>query len=94
MNTGTSPQPDAAPAVAEPRSFRINAPSRAEMVEVSINEGPWLPCRRVDGFWLSDWSGFELGKYRVRARMRTTQGQKARTTLLRLYPSDPPTWVV
>jgi hypothetical protein len=55
------------------------------MVEISINEGPWLPCRQVDGFWLSDWSGFDLGKYHLRARMRTNQGGKARTTLLRSH---------
>jgi hypothetical protein len=69
--------------------FRINAPRDAEMVEVSINEGPWLPCRRVEGFWLSDWSNFELGKYRLRARMRTSKDGKARTTLLRLPTGDP-----
>jgi hypothetical protein len=68
--------------------FRIAAPPQAEMVEFSVNEGPWLPCRKVAGYWVSDWSGYDLGKYRLRARMRTTQGGRAKTTLLRRSPGD------
>jgi hypothetical protein len=73
------------------RGFRIAAPAQAEMVEVSVNEGPWLPCRRVGGFWVSDWSGFELGKYQLRARMRTTKSGKSCTTLLHRQPDSLPT---
>jgi hypothetical protein len=94
MAASPSPQIGESATVTEPRSFRINAPRKAEMVEVSVNGGPWLPCRQVGGFWLSDWAGFELWKYNLRARMRTTERGKAKTTLLRLYPGEPPAWVI
>jgi len=36
-------------------TFRINAPQDAPTVELSINQGPWLPCRPAIGYWWYDW---------------------------------------
>lgn len=35
-------------------TFRIGAEG-APAVEISINDGPWQPCRESVGFWWYDW---------------------------------------
>jgi hypothetical protein len=49
-------------------TFRITARAEGE-VEISIDEGPWLPCRRAVGFWWHDWSGYAAGEHSVSARV-------------------------
>jgi hypothetical protein len=46
-----------------PYSFRISAPSEASEVRVSIDDGPWEPCRADDGRWWFDWSAREPGPH-------------------------------
>lgn len=40
-------------------TFRVAAPETADEVDVSIDRGPWRPCRRAAGYWWFDWSGAE-----------------------------------
>lgn len=37
-------------------------------VEVSIDQGDWMPCREALGLWWFDMSGFDAGEHEVIAR--------------------------
>ena len=56
-------------------TFRVSAPEAAESVDVSINQGPWLACRKAEGFWWYDWSGYDNGEHELIAR---TPGKNGR----------------
>lgn len=49
-------------------TFRLSAPEKAESVDVSVNQGPWLACRKAEGFWWYDWSGYGDGAHELIAR--------------------------
>ena len=65
-------------------TLRVDAPKTVQSVEVSINQGPWQPCRPSSGFWWYDWTGFKPGPYQARARMHNTEG-RVMTTLARHF---------
>ncbi|HAM36570.1 MAG TPA: hypothetical protein DEB40_14760 [Elusimicrobia bacterium] len=65
-------------------TFRISAPKNGDKIEVSINQGEWLPCRQEGGYWWYDWSGYEPGEYQIRARMHAADG-KMKLTMLRRF---------
>ena len=44
----------------------------ADLVEISIDKSPWLPCRLTSGYWWYDWSDITSGKHTLVARMRTS----------------------
>jgi hypothetical protein len=44
----------------------------ADLVEISIDKSPWLPCRLTSGYWWYDWSDIAPGKHTLVARMRTS----------------------
>lgn len=56
-------------------TFRLSAPEAAESVDVSIDQGPWLACRKAEGFWWYDWSGYGDGAHELIAR---TPGKSGR----------------
>jgi len=56
-------------------TVRVSAPENAETVDVSIDQGPWLSCRKAEGFWWYDWSGYADGAHAVIAR---TPGKNGR----------------
>ncbi len=51
----------------------------ADLVEISIDKSPWLPCRLTSGYWWYDWSAFAKGKHQLIARMRTPDGRWFKT---------------
>jgi len=55
-------------------TFQIVAAPGAGEVELSIDQGDWLPCRESLGLWWFDWSDFDKGVYEVIARTRTAEG--------------------
>lgn len=57
-------------------TFRISVPAPARNVEVSINEGPWQPCRNSVGYWWYDWSQYRPGAYKAIARALVDGGKK------------------
>lgn len=77
--------PDARPVVDFPQQderitsreygMRVSTPEGAEEADVSINQGPWQPCRRAVGHWWFDWSGFDPGEHEVIARARGNGGR-------------------
>ena len=48
-------------------AFNIGA-SGASRVEVSVNNGPWQPCRESLGIWWHDWTASKPGDYTLRSR--------------------------
>ena len=58
-------------------TFRISSPEKAESVDVSIDQGPWLACRKAEGFWWRDWSDYQRGAHEVIARTPGKNGRYA-----------------
>jgi hypothetical protein len=56
-------------------AIRVSAEEGA-VVEVSIDDDAWLPCRRASGFWWRDWSGYAAGPHSVFARVTIHQGRR------------------
>jgi len=51
----------------------------ADLVEISIDKSPWLPCRLTSGYWWYDWSDIAPGKHTLVARMRTSDNRWFKT---------------
>jgi hypothetical protein len=60
-------------------AFHIAATPGAAGVEVSIDEGDWMPCREAVGLWWYDWSGFENGEHELTARAHMGGGISTRS---------------
>lgn len=56
-------------------TFRIGTLGNIELVEISINQGPWQQCRNAAGYWWYDWSGYKSGRYQAEAKAQTKDGQ-------------------
>ncbi|HCE97094.1 MAG TPA: hypothetical protein DER10_01205 [Elusimicrobia bacterium] len=56
-------------------TFRIGAVGAIERVELSLNEGPWQPCRNSVGYWWYDWADYAAGRYQAAVRAQTKDGQ-------------------
>jgi len=61
-------------------TFRVGTLPEAEKVEVSIDRGPWLACRKAVGYWWYDWSGYACGIHRLTARAFFPEGSVAVST--------------
>ena len=64
-------------------TFHIAAMPGAGGVEVSIDQGNWMPCREALGIWWYDWSGFDKGEHQLVARIRKGSGIKTSSELRR-----------
>jgi hypothetical protein len=62
-------------------AVRIGASSDG-YVEVSFNNGEWMPCRFNSGYWWFDWADLNPGDYNLIARLVTPQG----STILETAP--------
>lgn len=56
-------------------TFRIGAAGDTARVEISLNDGPWQPCRNSVGYWWYDWSGYAGGRYQAAVRAQTKDNQ-------------------
>jgi len=56
-------------------TFRIGAVGAIERVEISLNEGPWQPCRHSVGYWWYDWADYAAGRYNAVVKAQTKDGQ-------------------
>ena len=56
-------------------TLRIAAPAAVEAVDISIDQGPWLACRKDVGYWWHDWSGYADGEHEIIARIRGQNGR-------------------
>lgn len=57
----------------------------ADLVELSIDQGSWLPCRATSGYWWYDWSAIAPGEHTLVARMKTWDGAWFRTPERQIY---------
>lgn len=58
-------------------TLRIGAAEEGQ-VEVSLDGGPWQPCRPAQGYWWFDWSGYGAGRHRAVAQVNTANGETKR----------------
>jgi len=56
-------------------TFRVGAAGDPERVEISIDQGPWQPCRHSAGYWWYDWSGYAGGRYQAVAKAWAKDGR-------------------
>ena len=54
-------------------AIRVGA-SQDGYVEISFNNGEWIPCRFGGGYWWFDWIYFTPGKYSIAARLVAPDG--------------------
>lgn len=50
--------------------------SSIEGLEISIDDGVWRPCRRGDGCWSYEWSGYQAGRRQAVVRIRPHRGAR------------------
>ncbi|MDD5304965.1 MAG: hypothetical protein PHS14_17850 [Elusimicrobia bacterium] len=50
--------------------------SSIEGLELSIDGGAWQPCRRCDGCWSFDWTGYQSGRRQAVVRVRPRRSEK------------------
>jgi ubiquitin C-terminal hydrolase len=55
-------------------AVRIGA-SGIGYVEISFNDGEWLPCRFNSGYWWFDWTDFNSGSHSISARLVSPKGE-------------------
>ena len=56
-------------------TFRVGTLGDIELVAISINNGPWQPCRNAAGYWWYDWAGYKGGLYHAEAKAQTKDGR-------------------
>jgi hypothetical protein len=56
-------------------TIRVDAPASAEALDVSIDQGPWRPCRKDVGYWWYDWAGYADGEHDIITRIRGRNGR-------------------
>lgn len=79
-------------------TFRLSAPREVDCAEVSIDRGPWLPCRTACGFWWYDWTQAHPGPHTLSARAVDRSGEPLNSLVRRfavardpiLQPAPPP----
>jgi hypothetical protein len=49
-------------------TFRLSASDEAQMVEVSIDGGPWQECRKAGGHFWFDWAHYMSGRHEIAGR--------------------------
>lgn len=58
-------------------TFRAGVSGGVARVEISINQGPWQPCRWSVGYWWYDWAGYGNGRYQAAVRAAAKDGRVA-----------------
>ncbi len=56
-------------------TFRISSSEALVEAEISIDRGPWQPCRHACGMWWYDWRTDGAREHQVAARGTTRGGE-------------------
>ncbi len=56
-------------------TFRVSASEALLEAEISIDGGPWHPCRHACGLWWFDWDDARCGEHEVATRGTTRDGE-------------------
>lgn len=65
-------------------TFRISSSEALVEAEISVDRGPWQPCRHACGMWWYDWETGGAREHQVAAR-GTTRGGEAVNSLFRRF---------
>jgi hypothetical protein len=60
-------------------AIRIGA-SADGRVEISFDDGEWIPCRPAAGYWWFDWGYFTPGTHKLVARLINPEGKVMKVT--------------
>lgn len=63
-------------------AIRIGA-SETGSVEISFDNGEWLPARNSAGYWWYDWGYFTAGKHTMAVRLRNEAGKTLKKSEVR-----------
>ena len=55
-------------------TMQIGTAPGAGQVEISVDQGDWIPCREALALWWHDWSGYDAGEHEVVARAKRDDG--------------------
>lgn len=58
-------------------AVRISAPD-CDTVEIAVDEGEWMPCRRDVGYYWFDWTPAKGGRHTIRVRGSKNGGRRAK----------------
>ncbi|MBI5242504.1 MAG: hypothetical protein HY922_02325 [Elusimicrobia bacterium] len=50
-------------------TFQVKVVEGALHVRISVDGGPWHPCRESMGLWWYDWCGYASGEHKAMARI-------------------------
>ena len=64
-------------------TFRVSSTEPLIEAEISVDRGPWHPCRHACGFWWYDWTGYGSGAHQLAARGTMRDGRPVNSTLRR-----------
>ncbi|MBN1621641.1 MAG: hypothetical protein JW871_03520 [Endomicrobiales bacterium] len=62
-------------------AVRIGASDKG-MVEISINDTEWQPCRQSAGYWWFDWSQPNPGNNKIIARLKNEKGRTLKKSII------------
>ena len=71
-------------------TFRLSASEPLVAADVSVDRGPWQPCRHACGLWWYDWTCQSPGAHQISARGVTRSGEPANSTLRRFTVAGKP----
>ncbi|HXS99218.1 MAG TPA: hypothetical protein VN915_00920 [Elusimicrobiota bacterium] len=65
-------------------TLRFSASPETQVVEVSIDGGPWRECRKAGGHFWFDWANYMSGRHEIIARAMLADGQTEETGVARV----------
>jgi hypothetical protein len=68
-------------------TLRFAASDETQMVEVSIDGGPWQECRKAGQYFWYDWARYLSGRHEIVARARLFTGKTESTQTRRVRVS-------
>jgi len=70
-------------------TFRVGSKVHGS-VEISVDGGPWQPCRPAAGYWWFDWRCEKPGRHKAAARIIKEGDAVSKTTLRYFHVGDEP----
>lgn len=65
-------------------TLRFTTSPETQLVEVSIDGGPWSECRKAGGHFWFDWANYMSGRHEIVARAMLADGQIEETGVCRV----------
>lgn len=65
-------------------TLRFSASPETQLIEVSIDGGPWRECRKAGGHFWFDWANYMSGRHEIHARAMQADGRIEETGVCRV----------